>query len=345
MIGRAFGCAFVCAIVVATKVASAEPAGDGYCDFVEGAADAQSATDLAPELYSNLGYIEQSDVSTPPSTSVGPRLIAGVRIRITSIYEGLVKRDRAHADCRRHEALSAIRGATEYRALEARAAVLEPAVVEAAAVLATDNAELAAQRTTTRETNATRLRVEELRQLSTETHRQLAMLTAPSANMAGALAAYQRADREVESSEGRLRRVAAFEVSIRAGIDSYLDRDTPSPYFAVLGVSVNLGTLFQASSNARAAAGRERLVRSGHDVTGDASIGRLQSLVEIETKREAEAAMLVDDLQHQIEQLSKLGGSDASRYRQTVWFELVKARAEHAYLVAHLATLHEVLGT
>ena len=334
----------VCAIVLAGRVAAAAP-DDGYCDFVEGAADAQSATDLAPEIYSNLGYIEQADTSLPPTTSPGPRWIAGLRYRITGIYEGAKKRDRAHADCKRHDALSAIRGATEYRALEARAAILDPAVVEATAVLATDDAELAAQRTTTRETNATRLRVEELRQLATETHRQLAMLTAPSANMAGALAAYQRSDRDVEEAEGKLRRAQAFEVSVRIGLDTYLDRDTPTPYFAVLGISVNLGTLFQGSSNTRAAAGRERFVRSGHDVTGDASIGRLQSLVEVETKRELETATLVDDLQHQVDQLAKLGGEDAKRYRQTVWFELVKARAEHGYLVAHLASLHEVLGT
>ena len=37
-------------------------------------------------------------------------------------------------------------------------------------------------------------------------------------------------------------------------------------------------------------------------------------------------------------------GEDSKRYRQTIWFDFAKAKAEQAHLTAHLQSLHEVLG-
>jgi len=53
---------------------------------------------------------------------------------------------------------------------------------------------------------------------------------------------------------------------------------------------------------------------------------------------------LVAELERQLTALDKISGEDSKRYRQTVWFDFVKAKAEQAYLVAHLDSLHEVLG-
>lgn len=151
----------------------------------------------------------------------------------------------------------------------------------------------------------------------------------------------------MEQYEGKLRRADAFDVSVRVGLDSFLDRSdaNPSPYFAVIAVGVNLGVLFQGGANERAAAGRRRLVRSGRDpLAADATAERLRATVETEAKREAETAALEADLQRQLDALGKLGGEESKRYRQTVWFEWIKIRAEHAYLTAHLRALREVLG-
>ena len=35
---------------------------------------------------------------------------------------------------------------------------------------------------------------------------------------------------------------------------------------------------------------------------------------------------------------------ESRRYKQTVWFEMVKAKAQHAYLEAHVQSIKEVLG-
>lgn len=340
----------VMALLLAGGVAHAEPTseGDGYCDYVEGVAAANSAVLFAPTLYGQFGLVEQSAGSVAPDTnSGGLRLIAGARVSFDGIYKGLAIRDRARADCRRHKALEQVRGETAYQALDARVQVLDKALAESTKILKQTAQDLDARRTTAQEATATRLRVEELRQLATQTRREMSLLPQPSGPLGGALGAFQRADDDVERLEGKLRRAQAFDFSVRVGFDQFLDRQdaNPSPYFAVVVVGINLGTLFQGPANSRAAAGRQRLVRSGRDpVAADASADRVRALIETQTQRAEEVAALEADLAKQIQTLDRLGGEDSKRYRQTVWFEWIKIKAEEAYLVAHLKALREVIG-
>lgn len=337
-------------LVLAVGVAHAEPegTGDGYCDYVQGVADANSAVLFAPTLYGQFGLVEQSAGAVAPDVnSGGLRLILGARISVDGIYKGLQTRDRARADCRRHNALEQVRGETAYQALDARVQVLDKALAESEKILKETAQDLDARRTTAQEATATRLRVEELRQLATQTRREMSLLPQPSDPLGGALGRFQRADDELEKIEGKLRRAEAFDFSFRVGFDQFLDRDTgnPSPYFAVVVVGLNLGALFQGSANERAAAARQRLVRSGRDpVAADASADRVRVLIETQTARAEEVAALEADLAKQIKTLDRLGGEDSKRYRQTVWFEWIKIKAEEAYLVAHIKALREVMG-
>ena len=85
--------------------------------------------------------------------------------------------------------------------------------------------------------------------------------------------------------------------------------------------------------------------RAGHDPLGvDATLENVQGTIDIETKRAEQTAALVGELERQLAALDKVGGEDSKRYRQTIWFDFVKAKAEQAYLAAHLQSLHEVLG-
>lgn len=332
---------------VADDAPTAAPANDGYCDFVEGAAAATSATQLSPEVFGQIGYIEQATSSVnPDAVSSGGRVIAGVRWSVSNIFVGLATRDRAVADCSRHRALELVRGETLFHALEAKVRVLDEALAETDKIVAETDADLQARRTTAQEATATKLRVEELRGLAVETHRQMSALPAYGGQLGGALKSFQRADAEVEHQEGKLRFLSAFDVSIRFGIDEFFDRTTnPSPYFAVLAVGVNLGALWLGGGNERAATGRKRYTASGHDpLAVDATAERLQAVAAVEAKRAAETAALEGDLQRQLDTLAKVGGEDSRRYRQTVWFDLVKVKAEHVYLVAHLESIKAVLG-
>lgn len=327
--------------------AAAQARDDGYCDYVEGVATSQAVTRYAPEVFGSVGFVEQGPGSvTPDQSTKGLRYIAGVRLKLSGIYEGMATQGRAKADCRRHKAFDQVRGETVSRAIAARIAVLDEALQEADKLLETEEAAFAARRSTAQEATATRVRVDELRELAAADKRQLSGLPAPSTKpLAGALATYRDADADIERYEAKLRRAEAIDVSVRFGFDEYDDRQsTSAPYFAVVQVGVNLGVLFQGSANARAAAGRKRLVQSGRGVGVEGTVDQLRTTIEIEAKRANETAALVSELERQMTALGRIGGEETKRYKQTVWFELVKAKAQLAYLTTHVESIREVLG-
>lgn len=319
---------------------------DAYCEHVQGVAAAQSALLFAPELFTSFGYVDQPEtVMVPDSTSNDLRITAGIRYELSGIYEGILTKKRAKADCRRQEALDQVQGDTTYRALEARAQVLDEAMARADKLLADADADLDRRRATAVEVTATRLRVDALRELTAETRRQLDELPQPAdKSMKRALDAYYDADADVQKQEAALRRARAFDVNVRFGFDKFASGDDDSPYFAVVSVGVNLGVLFQGKANQRAREGQARLIREEAGAELAATETRLRALLEIETKREEETAILVADLKEQLDALAELGGAEAKRYRQTVWFDWVEASADHAYFAAHVASLREILG-
>ena len=155
------------------------------------------------------------------------------------------------------------------------------------------------------------------------------------------------ADADMEDAEAKLRRAQLFDVSVRAGVDEFLDSSVsnPTPYFALVSVGISFGVLWQGGANDRAAAARKRMLAAGHDPLGvDATLQNVETTIELEGKRAEQNAALVAELERQLTALDKVGGDDSKRYRQTVWFDFVKAKAEQAYLTAHLDSLHEVLG-
>lgn len=337
-------------LCVLTSIASAQPQpqDDGYCDYVRGVSSATSAVLLSPTLIGMFGYVDQSIASATTNPNNTLRAIAGVKYSLSQAYAGMVTRDHAESDCKRHTALENVRGETTARALAARIKVLDEALGQAEAILKETNADYEARRTTAQEATALRLRVEELRGLSADAHSQLSALPAPSDQPLGAaMVAYHESDAAMEAQEAKLRRAAAFDIVLRGGVDEYLDANVTNPtqFFGLVELDVNLGILFQSSGNSQAAAGRKRLVETGHDPLGvDATIERVRTMIEVEGRRQTENAALVSELQRQIDSLSRIPGDDAKKYRQTVWFDFVKAKADQAYLTAHLAALKEVAG-
>ncbi|MBA2543914.1 MAG: hypothetical protein H0V17_30000 [Deltaproteobacteria bacterium] len=337
--------------VVAPRIAGADAqTNDGYCEFIENVAAAESAVLMAPEAFMSVGRIEQSSQSVQPGDQPGDlRFIGGVRWSLSGVYEGVQRRGRARAECKRHTALEQIRGETLFRAFEARAKILDGALPEAEKIGKSVAADLEARRLGVQEATATRLRIEELRRMSTETHQAMSILPRPAGGTLN-LASFQNADEDVERHDAKLRRASAFDVSVRVGVDEFLngsvDADTSSPYFAVLSVGVNLGVIFQGGANTRAAEGRRRFVRSGRNaLTVDATADRLKQLVETATRRATETAALEADLVKQIAMLDRIGGDDSKRYKQIVWFDMIKIRAERAYHEAHVAALTQVMGS
>jgi hypothetical protein len=322
--------------------------GDAYCDYVEGVAAADSAVLMWPELFGSFGYIDQPAVVdlVPESSSNNLRLTAGVNLSLSGVYQGLQTRGRASAECRRHRALDQVEGAMVARALTARVEELEKAMPAADKILAQANADFAARRATAQDVNATRLRVDELRSLLVASRRELRASPEPGAATAGALADLYRADAEVEAHEGKLRRSKAFDVNLRVGYDKFLDNDDEdSPYFAVVQVGFNLGYIFQGGANARAAAARKRMVeeRATSTVSDTALESMRQQLAE-DRERYEHTGDLIEDLEKQLAALKGIDGDVGRRLRQSIWFDAVKVRAEHAYLGARVDGLSAALG-
>ena len=332
-------------VILGAGRAHAEPVRDSYCEHEEAVADSTSAILMGPELFGSFGYIEAADTATTISTSNDARFIGGVRFKINGIYQGLLTRDHAKVACRRHQAIDQVVGASQHKALEARAKVLEDALPEAQKYLREATSDLDARRANAQDVTATRLRVEELRQLDQDTRHALDALPAESGPLAGALQRYYDADAELERNEGKLRAAQGWDLSVRVGINEFLTRDTPQPLFAAVSATFNIGWFFEGGDNSRASSSRAALVREAHsdDMVG-ATLVQLREVLATEEKREEETAALVGDLERQLKELRDLGGDTTRRYRETVWFEWVKANADHEYLATHVASLKEVLG-
>jgi hypothetical protein len=334
----------------AAVATAAEPdtSGDGYCEFMEGTAQAASDLLYAPSVIGSIGYVKDPTVTdVNAAVSAGVRAVAGLQYNFIGIPAGNATRALAHADCARHQALDRVQGETVYRALRAKKKVLDDAMDEADKVMSAQEEDLKQHRITAQEVVATRLRVNDLHDLLADTQRQLDSLPAPVKGEAlgGALGAYYRADAEMEEQTGRLRRLSAFDVTARVGYDQYLDRADNSPLFAVVQVTVNLGNIWLGDANDRAAAGRKKALREQHQVQlVDTTITHIKREIEQESARADETAALEQDLQSQIAQLDKIGGDDNKRYRQTVWFDFIKVKAEKAYYATHVTSLKEVVG-
>ncbi len=338
------------------NVALAQPSDDGYCDQVAGTASAAAATLFAPQLFGQFGYIEDPAVSSVLSEKPTPnnvRVIAGIRYSFTNIFVGKATKSRAEADCRRHQAQTQLqalaqqmRDTTAARAIAARLQVFDGAQAQADRLLAESQADLDSRRIAAQEAMATRLRVEDLRTQASQARRELAALPSPDLKGVETLVAnYRAADADLERSEGALRSLAAYDVNIRTGVDRFAGgTDSTTRYFAVLEVGINLGALTIGRANRRSAAGRSRFARSTDLLGVVTNPDQLRAMIEIDTKRSTQVTALVADLDRQLAALAGADGGDGKRFRETVWFESIKAKAELAYLDAHIVALREGLA-
>ena len=336
-------------LVIALVPATAYADDDGYCDFVEGTAAADAATLFAPQVFGQFGYVEQPVFAVTPTTdSSNLRALGGVRYSLTNIYAGFATTSRARADCKRHGALVSVRGASAARALAARVRVYDDAQQEADRILSETEADLEARRRTAQEATAMRLRVEELRTLSATARSELAALPPVDQRpLNSTLATFRAADASLEENEAKLRNIRAYDVNVRFGADKFLEgSNTKTQYFAVVELGINLGAFWMGAANDRAAAGRKRFTESGRDPLGaDAAAAQMRAMLDLETKRTEQTAALVADLDRQLQDIAKIPGDDSRRFREIVWFDWVKAKADLAYLQAHVAALREVLGS
>ena len=364
----------------APQPAPAAATDDGYCDFVEGTASSTAATLYAPELFGQFGYIEQPAFAVTPGTDTSNlRAIGGIRWSLTNIIAGSATSSLAEADCRKHKALMKLRQITgavhgapsaplaiaAARALAAKLRVYDEARAEAEKFLAGVSADLEAKRTTAPDAIALRLRVEDMRSSEGDIREQLAALP-PELNPANGatdpralesiISEYTSADAAMEKRAARLRTVRAYDLNVRAGVDQFLQGPSQATnYFAVVQLGINLGALFTSSGNSQSSRGRSQFARSEMaeqtlSLAPDAeaaqtTAAQLRAVLDVDTKRLQQVQALATDLDQQLKALDQIPGEESKRFRQTMWFDAIKAKADLAYLQAHVQALKELLGS
>jgi len=336
----------------------------GACKFVRGVADAEADVLIGPELFGRFGGVNLVEAATDGNTvgSEKQRLMLGVNYSLGHLYRGITVRKRGDAECRRETARAGLEAAlyagTDYAkgpALAAREEVLKAAIPEGEKTLDELRDEVRKQSATVEELEATRLRLDSLRALLTQTALERERLPPAAAQPSGQPALGQllqelrAADDELEQIAARLRSSTAWDLSLRGAYDHVFDarQTTSPPLFGMVMVTYNLGGLFQPAANARAREGRRE--RDAEDLSGvdrraAELVRQLKAMRSAEEMRIRDVAVLTTDLAQQLEQVRKLPTARVRRFGELLWFELARLRAEQAFLRVHVKDLAAVLG-
>ncbi len=355
-------CASVGALLpLAAMAEGGDDSSSGYCDFVEGEADAESALLIAPEIFGRAGYSNPGDVTSDGMTAAPgqplPRVTLGLSWDVSRLLQGLKLQRRARAECRRQRALSSLENAltlgrdvAEASALEAREqvfrealAVIEPGLVELRKAVAEQDA-------TVDELQAYELRLDDirhsLRDTESERKRVGGMPAPPQRPLTELVSELHAADGEVEALSAELRQNVTWELGVRGGYDKIIG-SRALPVFGLVTFSWNPGALWQGPHNERARLGRGAWVQA--DVTGASQ--RAQQLIrELELLHESARARLVEvsalekDVGSQLEAVERLQTRAVRRFRDLLRFEHTRLRAEKAYLDSRVDRLDRFLN-
>jgi len=345
---------------LAPSPSRAESDADAYCTFAGSVATSQSALLYSPQLYVAVGYINGDDGVTGAVTAASSRtrLTVGLRYSMSELYQGAMNSARAKSDCARYRVTSQLNAFLEStRELESQAALaakigaLEADLPHAAEIMAA--ARLAARdgRSTVEQLNATQLRVDALEASLAEARQARAVAAQRPAPPTTSIAFLQRSrdaeERAFEGYEGRLRRTQAWDVVLRGGYDRLFGVRDQVPLFGIALVSFNPGWFAQHRADHRAQAARTRwshLDPAGTDQRVLAVLRQFAVIEQAERGRFVQASALLADLEARWHAVAGLEGPHVQVFRDYLWFDLVRLRAEAAYLKAHLAELERYRG-
>ncbi len=345
----------------ATDGADYADAGDAYCTYAQSVARSESALLFSPQIFLDYGVVNGNDVTTGAGglTSAPPteRLTFGARYSlIAGLVRGVVNRQRASADCERYRAESGLarflvenREQVSAAALDAKLAVLRAALPKAEQVLHTLHASVERAHATVEELEATQVRVDDLEASLMQAETLRAGLPAHTAlpPPAELLRRHRAADEEVQKYEGRLRLTEAFDISVRGGYDRFFGLRDELPLFGVISLTINPAAIYMPFAEAEAARAKTRVVRLENDAVeqkAELLQARLRALYAGERRRLGEVRILLADVEGRIHALEAIESDKLRRFRESMWFDWVKLKAEQEFLKVHVAELSATLG-
>ncbi len=338
------------------------PAATDYCQYALGVAASQAALLESPIVFGSLGSASAEILPTPLSatTSVAnrTRFFGGAIYSLGNVQRGRAVKHAAQADCEQYEVTAGLEAflqenweALTSDALDARAQVLREALVHAKEILSRSERLLETHVATSQEYHGMQLRNDELLQLLEQTDSDMGKAAKSEALAMFPLNEMLKKQQDLltrqEIEQGKAREAGTWDITGSAGFQRILNTDQVSPYFGSITVSVNLGRLWQASAERRATEGFHRWIQedpTGPSVRTYMLLDHFRAIQTAELKRLRETEILMQDLEQRLESLRGVGIERAQSYEDYVWFDYVKIKAEHAYLVAHLKDLSAVGG-
>lgn len=334
---------------------------ESYCAYLRSVAASERALLSAPEVVARAGLFDNSSVTLNVPTPLANqlRVTAGLQANLRGIYQGVLLAERAETECVRYRASRVLRerlrelstGATR-RALEAKAQSLDGSEREAGAIVARVETAVAQSRATVEELNAIQLRLTGLRQSLGDVRRQLAALphrTPETDRMPLDLlvSRHVRAEGDAERTAGAVRRALSWDLVVAGGYDYVLSEAARSPFFGQVTFTFNLGRLWQSPADDRAEAAREEWAREQVEGADRPLTEVLDSLREahVAVRRElSQNKTLLDDLEKRFAAVQSIELEQVAKFRDVLWFERAKLRAEHHFLEAYAQDLGDALA-
>jgi len=338
------------------------PAAADYCQYASGVAASQAAILESPILFGSLGSasaeILPSPLSTTTSVANRTRFFGGASYSLGNVQRGRAVKHAARADCEQYEITAGLEAflqenweALTSDALEARAQILREALVHAKEILSRSERLLETHVATSQEYHGMQLRNDELLQILEQTDSDMGKAAKSEALAMFPLNEMLKKQQDLltrqEIEQGKSLEAGAWDLSGHSGLQRNINANQSSPYFASITLSVNLGRLWQASAERRATDGFHRWIQedpTGPSVRTYMLLDHFHAIQTAEAKRLRETEILMRDLEQRLESVRGLGNEKVQSYEDYVWFDYVKLKAEHAYLVAHLKDLSEVGG-
>lgn len=339
---------------------------DAYCRYVSSAADSEAALLQMPKLFAQLGMLNPEMLSgdvviespnAPPAIRPRLRLITGLSYSLGNLYQGHLARERAAAACATYQAgadlwsfLRAYQDGATRTALAAKAAVLDAALPGAQEMVQSLRGQVESGRATVEELNATELRVDAIRSLAIQTRQEMETVPPvqpPRSAIADLLRARDAAEEDEERVAARARQSQAWDVLVKGGYDQVFGLDNRLPVFGTVLLSFDLGRLWQGDADERARGARRDWVglhSEGVDQLVEQLLRKMRAMKRAEERRLRESSVLLADLETRLKAVAALKLDKVKQYRDFLWLELVKVRAENEYLKAHVADLALILG-
>jgi hypothetical protein len=338
----------------------------GYCSYVQGISEAERVLLVSPQFIGFFGMVNSADsiiaseVFNPSAWTYVPsyELVLAGQYRFGRLFESFDNKAVADADCRRYRYVSDLHAivqayqepANTPSALRARIAVLNEAMPHAEAILKSLRDEVRQDLATVDELNATELRVDALRADLLETSetldQQAERATPPRMSPDELLAKRDAAEQELARREVTDWQAKAWDVVGRVGYDRLYNVRDQTPFFASVAVEFNFGFFFEGGASRKAAAGRRAWADAqmeGLDQRVRLTLIRARAQLAADTKRYEQTRTLLTDLEAQMTQVKALQGDKVRRYRDYLWFDLTKARADDAFLAANVRELRSWL--